>query len=55
MHNRQDRNYTNLSADMSADLKESIDLALAAGVKPVISYWIQVSALLRIIMKTCRQ
>ncbi|OMD82007.1 dihydropteroate synthase [Paenibacillus odorifer] len=34
MHNRQDRNYTNLSADMSADLKESIDLALAAGVKP---------------------
>ncbi|MEK3663208.1 dihydropteroate synthase [Paenibacillus sp. FSL F4-0236] len=35
MHNRQDRDYTNLSADMSADLKESIDLALAAGVKPV--------------------
>ncbi|MEK4292321.1 dihydropteroate synthase [Paenibacillus sp. FSL R5-0914] len=34
MHNRQDRDYTNLSADMSADLKESIDLALAAGVKP---------------------
>ncbi|WP_339318141.1 dihydropteroate synthase [Paenibacillus sp. FSL R10-2734] len=34
MHNRQDREYTNLSADMSADLKESIDLALAAGVKP---------------------
>ncbi|AIQ71870.1 dihydropteroate synthase [Paenibacillus odorifer] len=34
MHNRQDRNYTNLSADMSADLKESIDLAVAAGVKP---------------------
>lgn len=34
MHNRQDRNYMNLSADMSADLKESIDLALAAGVKP---------------------
>lgn len=34
MHNRQDRNYTNLSADMSADLKESIDLAIAAGVKP---------------------
>ncbi|MEK5413235.1 dihydropteroate synthase [Paenibacillus sp. FSL L8-0708] len=34
MHNRQDRNYTNLSSDMSADLKESIDLALAAGVKP---------------------
>lgn len=34
MHNRQDRDYTNLSADMSADLKASIDLALAAGVKP---------------------
>ncbi|HBS44170.1 MAG TPA: dihydropteroate synthase [Paenibacillus sp.] len=34
MHNRQDRDYTNLSADMSADLKESIDLALPAGVKP---------------------
>lgn len=34
MHNREDREYTNLSADMSADLKESIDLALAAGVKP---------------------
>lgn len=34
MHNRQDRDYTNLRADMSADLKESIDLALAAGVKP---------------------
>ncbi|WP_313640937.1 dihydropteroate synthase [Paenibacillus sp.] len=34
MHNRQDREYTNLSADMSVDLKESIDLALAAGVKP---------------------
>ncbi|WP_449601937.1 dihydropteroate synthase [Paenibacillus sp. Marseille-Q9583] len=34
MHNRQDRDYTNLSADMSADLKESIDLALAAGVNP---------------------
>ncbi|MFD5023268.1 dihydropteroate synthase [Paenibacillus sp. NPDC058367] len=33
MHNRQDRDYTNLGADMSADLKESIDLALAAGVK----------------------
>lgn len=34
MHNRQERDYTNLSVDMSADLKESIDLALAAGVKP---------------------
>lgn len=34
MHNREDRNYSDLSADMTADLKESIDLALAAGVKP---------------------
>ncbi|QSF45190.1 dihydropteroate synthase [Paenibacillus tianjinensis] len=34
MHNRHDRNYKDLAADMSADLKESIDLALAAGVKP---------------------
>lgn len=34
MHNRQDREYTNLSSDMSADLKKSIDLALAGGVKP---------------------
>ncbi|MBY3625531.1 dihydropteroate synthase [Acinetobacter sp. CUI P1] len=34
MHNRQERDYTNLSVDMSADLKESIDLTLAAGVKP---------------------
>lgn len=33
MHNREDRNYSDLSADMTADLKESIDIALAAGVK----------------------
>lgn len=34
MHNRQDRNYQDLAADMSSDLTESIKLALAAGVKP---------------------
>lgn len=34
MHNRQDRNYTDLSADMAADLAESIKLATEAGVKP---------------------
>lgn len=34
MHNRQDRNYTNLCEDMKADLKDSIRLALTAGVKP---------------------
>lgn len=34
MHNRNDRNYRDLQADMSADLTESIHLALAAGVKP---------------------
>ncbi|UQZ37501.1 dihydropteroate synthase [Paenibacillus sp. PK3_47] len=34
MHNRKDRNYTDLAADMKADLLESIDIALAAGVKP---------------------
>lgn len=34
MHNRRDRNYTDLVADMKADLLESIDIALAAGVKP---------------------
>lgn len=34
MHNRQDRNYTDLSVDMKADLKDSIRLALTAGVKP---------------------
>lgn len=34
MHNRHDRSYTDLQADMSADLQGSIELALAAGVKP---------------------
>ncbi|WP_025689747.1 dihydropteroate synthase [Paenibacillus zanthoxyli] len=33
MHNRKDRDYTNLQADMIADLRESIDLALQAGVR----------------------
>ncbi|OAB42707.1 dihydropteroate synthase [Paenibacillus glacialis] len=33
MHNRHDRNYTNLIPDMIQDLKESINLALQAGVK----------------------
>ncbi|MFD1773670.1 dihydropteroate synthase [Paenibacillus rhizophilus] len=33
MHNRHDRNYTDLQADMIADLRESIDLALQAGVQ----------------------
>ncbi|AHV95010.1 dihydropteroate synthase [Paenibacillus sabinae] len=33
MHNRHDRNYTDLQANMIADLQESIDLALQAGVK----------------------
>ncbi|NJJ42345.1 dihydropteroate synthase [Paenibacillus apii] len=33
MHNRHDRNYTDLQADMITDLRESIDLALQAGVK----------------------
>ncbi|MDT3428733.1 dihydropteroate synthase [Paenibacillus forsythiae] len=33
MHNREDRNYTDLQADMIADLRESIDLALRAGVR----------------------
>ena len=31
MHNRQDRNYTNLMADIINDLQESIDLVLQAG------------------------
>lgn len=31
MHNRQDRNYTNLMADIMNDLQESIDLVLQAG------------------------
>jgi len=34
MHNRRDRNYSHLVTDIIADLKESIHLALAAGVKP---------------------
>ncbi|WP_379163940.1 dihydropteroate synthase [Paenibacillus sp. sgz5001063] len=34
MHNRKDRNYQELVSDMSADLMESINLALSAGVKP---------------------
>lgn len=34
MHNRLDRNYVELSADMSADLMDSVKLALAAGVNP---------------------
>ncbi|MHA6534357.1 dihydropteroate synthase [Paenibacillus sp. BAC0078] len=33
MHNRHDRNYLDLASDMSADLAESVELALAAGVK----------------------
>lgn len=34
MHNRHDRNYSDLSVDMSADLMESVNLAVAAGVNP---------------------
>ncbi|WP_090717153.1 dihydropteroate synthase [Paenibacillus typhae] len=34
MHNRHDRNYQDLQADMAADLQGSIELVLAAGVKP---------------------
>lgn len=34
MHNRHDRNYADLISDMSTDLLESVNLALAAGVKP---------------------
>ncbi|OKP96197.1 dihydropteroate synthase [Paenibacillus sp. P46E] len=34
MHNRNDRNYQDLARDMSADLADSVNLALAAGVKP---------------------
>ncbi|MEK3790254.1 dihydropteroate synthase [Paenibacillus sp. FSL R7-0204] len=34
MHNRHDRDYKNLISDMTDDLSESIELALAAGVKP---------------------
>jgi dihydropteroate synthase len=32
MHNRDNRNYTNLMADLNCDLQESIDIALKAGV-----------------------
>lgn len=32
MHNRRDRNYKNLIADMLSDLKASIEIALSAGV-----------------------
>ena len=34
MHNRTDKNYNNLIEDMLEDLKASIRIALAAGVKP---------------------
>ncbi|KWX79185.1 dihydropteroate synthase [Paenibacillus jilunlii] len=34
MHNRLERNYRELVSDMCADLGESVNLALAAGVKP---------------------
>lgn len=34
MHNRHDRNYQELQGDMAADLQGSIELVLAAGVKP---------------------
>jgi dihydropteroate synthase len=34
MHNRHDRNYQDLAADMASDLEESICLARAAGVRP---------------------
>lgn len=33
MHNRKDRNYTNLIEDMKTDLKESVELVMGAGVK----------------------
>ncbi len=33
MHNRTDMNYTDMMADICNDLQESIDIALAAGVK----------------------
>lgn len=33
MHNRENNNYTDLMADLIADLKESISIALNAGVK----------------------
>jgi dihydropteroate synthase len=34
MHNRHDREYKDLITDITADLQESIDMALAAGVNP---------------------
>lgn len=34
MHNRDNTNYNNLMEDVLSDLKESIDIALKAGVKP---------------------
>lgn len=34
MHNREDRNYSNLMEDIIKDLHGSIDIALKAGVKP---------------------
>lgn len=34
MHNRRDRNYTDYISDICADLKDSIERALTAGVKP---------------------
>lgn len=34
MHNRHDRNYSDLKVDMADDLMESVNLALAAGVNP---------------------
>lgn len=34
MHNREEANYTDLLPDMIADLEESIQIALDAGVKP---------------------
>ncbi|WMJ80907.1 dihydropteroate synthase [Clostridium sp. MB40-C1] len=33
MHNREDKNYNNIIEDMLEDLKESIDIALKAGVE----------------------
>lgn len=34
MHNRNNRNYKNLMEDLLSDLKESVDIALKAGVDP---------------------
>lgn len=34
MHNRNDKDYQNLIEDIIADLQESLDIALRAGVKP---------------------